>query len=423
MNWKILLLFILFQSSKKFSALILNSTSSEFDTLEEFPTNNVSTAENGTEFGIRDYYSDEFLSCIKIKILSIYFEILKNRTAYIPAYKNFTKNKGLYDPGNYYLDNDGIYICVPNITKVKDESEEIHQDKILDYITFIGLILSLFFLFLHFLAFLIVPEMKNLPGKNLASFAFSTFFAHLLFLVGRSKFSGTQICHPVGLIMYYFMMTSFFWMNAISFNIFRSFREATNKLRLPEISAQRRRFLCYSVYSWLTPAMFLCLVVISDETSWFPKHLRSGFNTNSSICWFKHGFPIFVFYFAPFAVLMVANVIFFIASAFLIFSNSMKYNGNNRGLKWKFVLYLKLTIIMGLVWVIGVIASLVKIDPLWYIFVILVTLQGFFIFLAFTKFNKLKAVFVGKFNWNLKFSITTFTMVQEDNHLKSVNDN
>ena len=49
-----------------------------------------------------------------------------------------------------------------------------------------------------------------------------------------------------------------------------------------------------------------------------------------------------------------------------------------------FFLYLRLAVIMGLTWITGLVAGFVDMEPLWYVFVVLNTLQGFVIFVAFT---------------------------------------
>ena len=56
---------------------------------------------------------------------------------------------------------------------------------------------------------------------------------------------------------------------------------------------------------------------------------------------------------------------------------------NNDGNKRLFLIYVKLTTIMGFTWIFGFAATFADLPVLWYIFVVLNTLQGLFICLAF----------------------------------------
>ncbi|GIY29840.1 g_PROTEIN_RECEP_F2_4 domain-containing protein [Caerostris extrusa] len=52
--------------------------------------------------------------------------------------------------------------------------------------------------------------------------------------------------------------------------------------------------------------------------------------------------------------------------------------------KVRYFLYLKLSVVLGLAWTLGLIAGLTRMDAFWYPFIILNGLQGALIFIAFT---------------------------------------
>lgn len=115
------------------------------------------------------------------------------------------------------------------------------------------------------------------------------------------------------------------------------------------------------------------------------KPLSSGFG-NQDLCWFSNKKALLIYFAVPFTVVMAFNIILFIGSAYIIFeaTKSGAKMTSSSVPKVNFHLYLKLAIIMGLTWVIGLVAGYVNWEPLWYAFVILNTLQGLFIFIAFT---------------------------------------
>lgn len=408
---------IILQWTKSITALVnnelQNNTTSNITATKSNQTNIIDHQASILVSSVKSYgnFTQEFISCQKVEIASHHYRMLENKTVYIPEYATDT-HSGLYSPGEYYLTENGVFVCFYQKTE-KQKPAVSKSDEILEYITFCCLLLSLACLFLHFVAFLLVPEMKNLPGKNLASLTVSIFFAYLFFLIGRMGYLQTRTCYPLGLAIYYFMMTSFFWMNTISFNVFRSFRQATTKLRLISKRAEIKSFVLYSLYSWGLPALFLIVVIVGEETTLFPKSLIPGFKTDRSLCWFNQKWSTIAFFVAPFGISTAANAIFFIFSAFIIFSNSMKTEDESKGLTKRFSLYLKLAIIMGLGWTMGLVAAFARIQALWYIFVIIATLQGFFIFLAFTRFRKTKTNFLHRIR-TIRESIVTSSTFQTD---------
>lgn len=78
----------------------------------------------------------------------------------------------------------------------------------------------------------------------------------------------------------------------------------------------------------------------------------------------------------------------FISIAHMIYvttSNTKKLNDHAVGstIRRNFRLYWRLSLIMGLSWIFGLIASYIENEYLWYSFIFLNTLQGLFIFIAF----------------------------------------
>ncbi|KAL1476530.1 hypothetical protein MTO96_036430 [Rhipicephalus appendiculatus] len=58
--------------------------------------------------------------------------------------------------------------------------------------------------------------------------------------------------------------------------------------------------------------------------------------------------------------------------------------GAANGQQGRLALYVKLAVVLGLTWVFGFAAALTGVQALWYPFIVLCSLQGAFIFLAFT---------------------------------------
>ena len=110
---------------------------------------------------------------------------------------------------------------------------------------------------------------------------------------------------------------------------------------------------------------------------------RPGFGRKN--CWFSHRYALLVFFALPLTLVMVLNIAFFSSSAHMIFSTTSTTRfTSSSGTQRDFRLYIRLALVMGLTWTVGLIAGYLNVEGLWYTFIALNTLQGLFIFLAFT---------------------------------------
>ncbi|XP_026282411.2 probable G-protein coupled receptor Mth-like 11, partial [Frankliniella occidentalis] len=258
------------------------------------------------------------------------------------------------------------------------------------YVTLAGLGVSVVFLLLHLLAFALVPELRNLSGKNLASLCMSLLVAYVSFIAGQlmGRESGTT-CLVAAVLTYYSFLASFSWMLTMALDVWRTLRLATCELRV-SAGKQWRKFVLYSVWTWLMPAAIVCAALFVDAAApgTVDDQFRPGFGLHA--CWFAHRKALLVFFAAPLAVIMFLNVVLFASSALMIVRTApaLRYAppppGGTSGTRRDFRLYIRLAIVMGLTWTVGLIAGCLDIDALWYAFVALNTLQGLFIFLAFT---------------------------------------
>jgi hypothetical protein len=103
------------------------------------------------------------------------------------------------------------------------------------------------------------------------------------------------------------------------------------------------------------------------------------------MCWFGSRNGLLVFFVVPISTLLVVNLVLFAVSVRQIQAAAkasrvaVQKPANSRLV----VIYVKLSILMGFGWFIGYIAALTDWTFLWYLFIIINSLQGTFICLAF----------------------------------------
>lgn len=323
-------------------------------------------------------YSAQFLNCRKTVLDKGEYLLRQNGNLHAPRYdRDFT-------PGNFKVGADArALVCV--VFNVSNEISKFSAQ--MGYVSAVGLGVSISCLVAHLAVFTLVPDVRNLSGRNLASLALSLLAAYLCFLMGQLGNVGPQACQALAVTTYYFFLASFFWMSAMAFDVWRTLRVATRELRVSS-GSQWRRFFLYCVASWFLPAVVVGLAVFFDARSTgIPDEFRPLFGRYG--CWFGQRKALLVFFAGPAGALMLVNVTLFASTAVMVIGStktSIKRSGSTA--RRNFSLYVRLSVMMGLSWTLGLIAGYLDVEVLWYLFVVLNTLEGLFIFVAFSCTHK-----------------------------------
>ncbi|XP_050420438.1 uncharacterized protein LOC126833258 isoform X4 [Adelges cooleyi] len=286
-----------------------------------------------------------------------------------------------WQPGNgtidyVLLDNGTMAVCAEDAA-IRAEPLESLKSVVL---TYVGLGVSTVFLIIHLAVFTVLPEMKNLSGKNLASFSVSLIFAYAAFVTGN-WLTGVA-CYVDATLTYYLFLASFAWMLIMSFDCWRTLRLATVELRVSS-GRQTKKFLIYSAICWLVPAMIAFVAVLADTTPGVPEHLRPKFGADQ--CWFGGKTALLVFFAGPLTAVMFINFVLFLWTTYMIhMSRCTSRHVSTRHVRRDFRMYCRLAVLMGLTWSAGIVANYFDSKHLWVLFVVLNAFQGLFVFAAFT---------------------------------------
>ncbi|XP_076312276.1 uncharacterized protein LOC143225922 [Tachypleus tridentatus] len=325
-------------------------------------------------------YGTDFLSCIKVSFDEDEYILLNNQSVYIPKYEH------VYNKSSYVIHKRSLLVCAHYLNQ-----SSVHEGKFsiyMGYVTIIGLGISIICLFLHFVVFLMISDLHNLSGRNLVSLASALFCAYFCFVVGQLNILSPLACTVVAILTYYFFLASFLWMNALAFDVWSTLRSATQELRVSS-GNKWPKFIGYSLYSWLSPVILVILSTIIEQLEYVPENYKPGFGIYQ--CWFGHKRALSLFFAAPLGLVMLANMIFFVWSARMIVTTSSNITKNQmKSNRKNFRLYSRLALLMGLTWIIGLLAGYIDIEVLWYLFIFFNTLQGLFIFIAFSCIPKVR---------------------------------
>ena len=326
-----------------------------------------------------DTKEEKFRDCPKFELQPGEFNVLNETTVFVEQYG------ALLLEGDYVLQEDGVLVICALPHGALDGLAKF--DANMGQVTLICLGVSIICLTAHILVAAVVPELQNLSGKNLTSLSVALLGGYVSFIalmfVDKTSI-GEANCVVLAVIMYFFFMSSFFWMMVIAFDVCRTLRLASTQLRLAT-GKQWKKFGLYSLIGWVAPlTLTTAVVVIEHLKDSVPEDYRPGFG-DSGLCWFSNKKALLVYFAVPFAKVMMANIFLFVYSACVVYGaakNTAKLTTCTP--KTNFYLYLRLAVIMGLTWIIGLVAGFVDVQGVWYAFVAFNTLQGMMIFISFT---------------------------------------
>ncbi|XP_050350695.1 G-protein coupled receptor Mth2-like [Nymphalis io] len=227
-----------------------------------------------------------------------------------------------------------------------------------------ALLISSVFLFIVLLVYIILPDLRNLAGLVLMAYVFSLMGA---FLSLASLQLGTYLdnkCLELTAVTYFFFLSTFCWMNVMSFDIWWTFRGYA-KARPIHRRGEKFKFGMYCIYAWGIPTlMAIGLVVINNadlsHIPWFvtPQIPLQG-------CFLEGGQKLLYLY-VPMLILIICNWMFFLMTAFNIWrlsrgtsvleSGAAGSPAAHRSQRNRLMVYLKLSVIMGINWLLEIVS-------------------------------------------------------------------
>jgi hypothetical protein len=241
-------------------------------------------------------------------------------------------------------------------------------------LTLLGNSLSLVALFVTFLIYVCIKELQTIPGKMMMNYITALAFSQLALQFNDDFVSYPYICKAVGVLQHHLWLVTFSWTNALAFRMYRTFKQGIN-------SVPQKRLAPYVVYAWFSPGIitFPCLALDLTNTGWY----QYGDDTS---CWIYQIQPHLILgtFGCPMLLLVFTNVFFLVRCACMLHTaftdvSDVHYMTRHQTLS----VYIRLFILMGVTWLLGFLPSITGIDFFWYPFILINTLQGFFILLVF----------------------------------------
>lgn len=169
--------------------------------------------------------------------------------------------------------------------------------------------------------------------------------------------------------------------------------------------SDRKRFLVYCLYAFGVPFLMAGTVFTIDNTNIFDARFKVGMGESN--CWFKHDVDPkaeLAFIYIPLALILLFNISCYSITAYKIHcvqketsmireANSSKHSKINNE-KNRFFLYLRLFIVMGVVWVMELASWACENSLILHLLDIPNCIQGIIIFFMFVWKPKVKSLII-----------------------------
>ena len=218
----------------------------------------------------------------------------------------------------------------------------------------------------------------TLAGRMQCHLAVALALATCLLLVSPLTIECPLACGILGALKYYAYVACFLWMACIAGDTWRAFRP----LNVRANDNPTRALTKYTCASWLTPLVMTGILYGLDYTD-IPERYKP--QMGGYACWFSERFTLMIYFLPVVCAFALVNIILFLMTVRelrIAFQNSVAVQKTAEK-KCEFLIYVKLFLLMGLTWTVGFVAGWVNIEPVWYIFVVLNSSQGIYLFLAF----------------------------------------
>ncbi|PZC85759.1 hypothetical protein B5X24_HaOG215121 [Helicoverpa armigera] len=243
--------------------------------------------------------------------------------------------------------------------------------------------ISCFCLLLVLIVYILLPELHHVVGKIVMATVGNLFIAFLLMTIIQINKLTEGSCIRYTLSIYFFLLASFFWINVLSFDICKRFWNI--KSALIRRKEDPIYFVIYCIYAWGMPLlMTIGLGVLNTadmrDRPWFvtPRIPEYG-------CFLQGGVKLLYLY-LPMLILTGFNWIFYLITVYNIYMVRRAVSGayNNMG-DSNIALFRKLSILMGLNWVLEFVNYMYPSLKLWYLsdtYNLLIGLALFIIFVC-----------------------------------------
>ncbi|CAG9762461.1 unnamed protein product [Ceutorhynchus assimilis] len=275
-------------------------------------------------------------------------------------------------------------------------------------------IISAIFVIFTIIIYCMVPKLLDLQGICIMHALVA--YACVFLLVGTSNLQqnlGIKACKALAYLMYFTFWYLLLWLLVLSFHIWR----VTAKPNL--FRGLIKWSLLYHIFAIGGSLMALIIVIMAHHSpSEIWDDIRPGFGEGK--CWFKTSRETWIYLYGPLLVLLIFNTFFYLWTISFLWKTVV--NRRNKILKYRLKLCARLSIIMGLNWILDIITFVADTNitslagkSVLFLIDLINLLQGVLIFLVLVLFRKrVRRLLANKNICNIPFPNTWKNLEDEE---------
>ncbi|XP_055382135.1 G-protein coupled receptor Mth2-like isoform X2 [Condylostylus longicornis] len=285
----------------------------------------------------------------------------------------------------------GPHICIEN-----------PPDEIRHKIFGICLLVSQPFMIITIIIYLAIPKLRNLHGKALVCYLSSlsiSYFGLAYILLGKNHDEHFGFCTFVGYVVYVTILSAYFWLSAISFDLWYNFNNY-DKAR----AYQNVRFLTYCGICYGTALIYMITAYLV-QNSGASDSVKPGMGTFYCYLNVETGYSAVIWLYGPLSCVIIFNITMFILTWRNIKAVSYELSRvmDKRNLKSErnqFHIFLRLFVIMGVSWVAEIASYFVgqQYQHFFYVTDFFNVMQGLLIFILFVLKNDTKKLILKRYD-------------------------
>ncbi|XP_072031883.1 uncharacterized protein [Amphiura filiformis] len=334
----------------------------------------------------------ELFSCSLIILnASLFTNYSSNELVYESTGKLFSKNEYMYTSDGQiqvcsFLERNGTRNITETITFLAYDTPQ-------TILSVVGCTISMLALLFTFVTYCVFSSLRSRAIKAIMSLVAAMFTAQLVFLFGAGRISNSITCTFIAALLHYLWLCTFTWSTVLSFDLNRTF---STKMALTYVEKKRIGYK-YLLHGWGSPMLVIipCLVLHLCACSDVP--FQYG---NESACWIYNQYANLVVFGGPLMICMLVNLILFCNTMWSIHSTKSKtraVSSHKHQFKDELLIYARIATLMGFTWIFAFLAAFSGVSALWYIYIIINSLQGLYIFFAFTFKRNIGRLWLKKF--------------------------
>ena len=280
-----------------------------------------------------------------------------------------------YTSGMYEVLDQTVIVCETNLDFLKEPNS--NTNNLLNLTTLVCFCTSITCLIARIILHFVVTSFRNKPGRIQLQLTIALLLAFVMVLVGPSMVDIPDACITAAILMAYGFLAAFIWMNVIAVDTWLVFRPSSAFSHSDE---EQRSLIVHYALGWGIPIL-LVLLSLGMNYSDVDVNFRPEFG--GSRCWYTQRYAMLIHFGIPIATSILVNVCLYIITSINLHRAFKNATSVIRADGYHFGIYVRLFILMGITWIFGFISAFTDQIVVDFIFVILTSLQGLFLFISF----------------------------------------